>query len=478
MNRQHHTTPAPLSRREMLMQSGLGIGSLALAGLLAEEGLLAAGQEQGAAQGPHFAGAAQNVIVLFMAGGPSHLDTWDPKPVLSELAGQDVPESIARNLPSIKRVGLKNLWASPFKFAKHGESGIEVSELFPETARLVDELCVIRSMQHTNPVHGPGECVMLTGTQLGDRPSLGAWTTYGLGSENSNLPSFVVMNVHTEGMQYPQAAGWETGFLPARYQGTVVDASRGIRNITMPAGYNAASRQAQLELMGDLNRRHAERVAGHDELEARIRSYEMAFRMQASAPELFDLSQETAETQQLYGADKKPTDTMGRSCLLARRLVESGVRFVQVRCGGWDSHQILERRHRQMAEITDKPVAGLLTDLKRRGLLDNTLVVWGGEFGRTPTMEGIKMGRDHSPNAFTCWLAGGGVQGGQVIGATDPIGYSVTDRPVRPSDFHATLLHATGVDQHKLFHMHHGRKEIATVLGGEVVQEVFGGRRG
>jgi hypothetical protein len=464
----------PFSRRDLL-RGGVGFGAAALASLLAKDGrLYGATGEQVAAAGPKFQPTAKRVIFLFMAGGPSQVDTFDPKPELTKLDGGDVPESIAKYVPRIKRGGsLRNLLASPFKFRQYGDCGTPVSELYSHVGEHVDDLCVIRSMHHRNPVHGPGECVMLTGTGIGDRPSLGAWITYGLGSENDNLPWFVVINDNTESVIFPQASGWEAGFLPPRYQGTVVSASDGIRNIAMPPAYDSISRRKQLDLLNALNRADANHVGGHGELEARIRSYELAYRMQSSAPQIFDLAQETAATQKLYGIGEKATDSMGKDCLVARRLIEAGVRFVQIRFGGWDAHNGLEPNHRAQGKATDRPIAALLTDLKSRGLLDDTLVIWGGEFGRTPTMEGRKGGRDHSPTAFSYWLAGGGVKGGQIIGATDDIGYTPTERPVRPSDFHATLLHALGIDQHELFYMHHGRKELVTVLGGDVVKEVF-----
>jgi hypothetical protein len=462
-----------ISRRDIL-RSGLGLGATALASLLAKDGLLYAGTgESVALKGPHFKPRAKRVIYLFMSGGPSQVDTFDPKPTLSKLDGADVPESIAKNIPRIKRAGLKNLMASPFKFEKYGQSGIDVSELLPYTAKVVDDLCVIRSMHHRNPVHGPGECVMLTGTGVGDRPSLGSWITYGLGSENENLPWFVVMNVKTDAMQFPQAAGWEAGFLPPTYQGTLVSAGEGIRDAVMPSAYSDSQRRRQLDMLTKLNHEHLEHVGGHPELEARIRSYELAYHMQSSAPQLFDLSKETAEMQKLYGIDDEQTGAMGKHCLVARRMIEAGVRFVQIRHGGWDAHNNLETNHRKQSAECDQPVAALLADLKQRGLLDDTLVIWGGEFGRTPTMEGKKQGRDHSPTGFTYWLAGGGVAAGKIIGATDEIGYTPIDRPIRPSDLHATVLHALGIDQHELYYMHHGRKELVTVLGGDVVNEVF-----
>ena len=409
-----------------------------------------------------------------MSGGPSQVDTFDPKPALAELAGKDVPESLAQRVPRIKRAGLKNLMASPWEFQQHGQSGLYVSSLFPEVAKHVDDLCVIRSMTHRNPVHGPGECVALTGTGTGDRPSLGAWSLYGLGSVNEQLPAFIAMNLHSDGMQYPQAAGWGTAFLPSRFQGTVVDPSVGIRHVTMPRQTSAEQRRKELELLRKLNGRFQESVTEHSELQARMDSYRVAFEMQTSAPELFDISSESKATRDAYGLESDATKTVGRGCLLARRMVQRGVRFVQVRVGGWDAHGNIRGNHEKMAARTDGPIAALLQDLKQHGLFDSTLVVWGGEFGRTPTMEGLGKGRDHSPAAYTVWMAGGGVKGGQAIGETDDIGYTVTDQPVKPQDLHATILHALGIDSNRLIFDHHGLKETPVgVVGGAPVLDVF-----
>lgn len=451
-----------IHRRQFLAQSAFGAGSLALNSLLAGE------------PKTHHAATARSVIFLFMSGGPSQVDTFDPKPKLAELAGQDVPESLARHVPKIKRAGLKNLMASPWEFHPRGECGMPISTLLPETAKHADDLCVIRSMNHRNPVHGPGECVALTGTGIGDRPSLGAWSIYGLGSETRQLPAFITMNLHSDGMQHPQAAGWGPGFLPSRFQGTVVDPEKGIRDVEMPAGVSRKQREAELKAIRALNQNFLDRVEQHSELEARIRSYEMAFEMQTAAPELFDIDSETRETHELYGLDADATQQVGRGCLLARRMVERGVRFVQIRVGGWDAHGNLRGNHEKMAGRTDQPIAALLEDLKRRGLFESTLVVWGGEFGRTPTMEGRANGRDHSPAGYTVWLAGGGVRGGQIIGRTDPIGYVVTERPVSPQDLHATILHALGVDSNRLVYDHHGLQETPLgVTGGAPVFEAF-----
>ncbi|QDT65126.1 DUF1501 domain-containing protein [Calycomorphotria hydatis] len=467
-----------LTRREYLLNSGIGFGALALKSMLFEQQLKASGTDTSTLDLlPHFKPRVKNIIFLFMSGGPSHVDTWDPKPLLGELDEQSVPNEIAKTVPNIPRSGVNSkVMASPFKFSKHGESGLEVSELLPETAKHVDDICVIRSLNHRIPVHGPGETLALTGSALGERPSMGAWIDYGLGSECQNLPGYVVMLSESTGPA-PQRAGWGTGFLPAKHQGTVIDGNRGLPYSTMPSVYTKQDRQVQLEFINWMNRRQ---LVGHEadsELQARIESYELGFRMQMSAPETFDISNETDDTRKLYGLDEKATSTFGRHCLLARRMVEQGVRFIQLRNGGWDAHGSLKGNHIRRCRATDRPIAGLLQDLKQRGLWDDTLVIWGGEFGRTPTTEGSakgeKRGRDHSPAGYTMWLAGGGIRGGQVIGATDELGYVPIDRPVTPHDFHATLLHALGLDQHKLFFLHNNREEIATVLGGEVIKEVF-----
>ena len=313
----------------------------------------------------------------------------------------------------------------------------------------------------------------MTGTQVGDRPSLGAWVYYGLGSENKNLPGFVVLMAGKENTSGVPA--WSNGFLPARYQGTLVK-PEGIPNLAMPQGSTTQNRKAQLDLLASLNEHHRQGSGGDSELEARIRSYELAFRMQTAAPEIFDLRGETAETKALYGIPIKESSEFGRHCLLARRLVERGVRWVQLRIGAWDAHSNLKMNHGEACRRVDQPIAGLLTDLKRRDLLKQTLVVWGGEFGRTPTAQqpiSSTPGRDHSPSGYSMWLAGGGVKGGQVIGATDPVGYAAVERPIHPNDLHATILHALGIDQRHLSYRHHNRKELVTVNGGEVIDEVF-----
>ena len=457
-----------MNRRAFAANAGLGAGSVALRSLFASDL-----DPKTHALAPHHPPTARSVIFLFMSGGPSQVDTFDPKPELAKLSGQDVPDSLAKNVPRIKRAGLANLLASPWDFQRQGDAGIAVSDLLPELGKHADELCVIRSMTHRNPVHGPGECVALTGTSIGDRPSLGAWSLYGLGSETQELPAFITMNLHTDGMQFPQAAGWNPGFLPSKYQGTVVNPAQGILHAKLPANVSTTQREQELQAIQEMNRKFYSSTK-LNELEARIRSYETAFKMQISAPELFAIKQETAETHDLYGCNEKTTREVGRACLLARRMVQRGVRFIQIRVGGWDAHGNLKGNHEKMAARTDRPIAGLLADLKRTGLLQNTLVVWGGEFGRTPTMEGRSGGRDHSPSAYTTWLAGGGTRGGQTVGHTDPIGYTVTERPVKPLDLHATILHALGIDAKQLIYDHHGLQENPLgVTGGSVVSEVF-----
>ena len=465
-----------ISRRWMLQQSALGFGAIALADLLRADRVRGADglgrAATSASSRPHMRATARSVIFFFQGGGPSQVDTLDPKPLLQKLHGQEVPESIGKNIPKIARSPLNNLLASPWKFRPFGESGIPVSELHPELGQCVDDLCVIRSCRHDSPIHAPAEFIATTGTQVGDRPSLGAWLTYGLGSENSNLPGFVVFK--TGETVRPPAIG--TGFLPARFQGVLVDSEKGIPNLRLPLGFTKEDRVAQLRLLDKLNREHLERHPNDSDLEARIRTYELSFHMQVTAPAAFDLSRETTETQSLYGLDQKETAEYGRICLLTRRLVERGVRFIQIRSGGWDAHSDIEDNHGKKCRAIDKPLAGLLIDLKQRGLLDETLVICGGEFGRTPASQrgASKPGRDHSPSGYTTWLAGGGVRGGQIIGKTDDVGYAAIERPVHPNDLHATILHALGLDQHELVYEHHNRRELVTVNGGNVVRDVFG----
>ena len=449
-----------ISRRQLLQRSACGMGWLAASQLLTRDATGAV---------PRTRGRADRVIMLFMAGGPSHIDTYDPKPQLTTLDGQQAPESIRKLFQSsaMQGNGTRKLMRSPFQFRRRGQCGLPASNLVEHTAEHIDDLCIVRSLQHDTVIHVPGEYVMTTGTITGDRPSMGAWVHYGLGTENDNLPAFVVLG----GGPRPT---YSAGFLPSEFQGTTISkASAGIPNLTPAAEMTPQLRRQQLNLIKRLNQQHLRfRGERDDELEARIRSYELAFRMQLEAPESFDLSQETKDTERLYGRDEKKTKDVAEQCMLARRLLERGVRFVQIRVDGWDSHDNLVGGHTAAAGKCDKPIAGLLSDLKRRGLFDSTLVVWGGEFGRTPGVE-KKGGRDHSPGGFTMWLAGGGIKGGQAIGKTDDVGYTAVERVIGPNDFHATMLHALGVDQHQVSFTHRGRKEIPTFNGGRIVREAF-----
>src|SRR5882672_1266070 len=453
-----------LSRRDLLRQAGMGLGSVALSLMLAEERKLFAQERPVSLK----RGRAKSVILLWMGGGPSHLDTFDPKPDLGRLRGKKVPDSIADRIPKNVRLRLDNLYDSPFGFSRYGESGLPVSTLFQETARHVDDLCIIRSMSHESVIHTPAEYLTLTGSFTGTRPSLGSWLCYGLGSENRNLPGYLVT---VSGDNFSGASIYQAGFLPSQYQGTLVKGFEGIPNLKMPAEVQDDSRRAQLDFLAAMNRAQIERVGADSDLEARIQSYELAFRMQTAASEAFDLSKEGDETKALYGVDQAESREYGTNCLLARRLVERGVRFIQLVQAGWDAHGDLRGNHLTQAKKCDRPIAGLLEDLKRRGLLDETLVIWGGEFGRTPTVEGDrnKPGRDHSPMGYCVWLAGGGVKGGQAIGATDEIGYTAVERPIHPNDLQATILRLVGLDQQELVYPHNGRREIVTFNGGKVV---------
>lgn len=462
----HRRSENACSRREMLLRSGGGFGALALASMLQDSA--AAGAPTGLS---HFVPRAKRVIFLFMEGGPSHIDLFDPKPRLNELDGQPLPSGFK---PVVLAMGENDapLMGSPRKWAQHGESGIWVSDWLPYTAQCVDDIAVIRSCWTNGINHSGGICQMNTGSPLGGRPSLGAWVTYGLGTENQNLPSFVVLtDTKTQVTNGPR--NWSAGFMPAVYQGTHLrPGADPIAHLNNPVGVSHERQQAKLDLLADLNVRHARTRQSQTELEARIRSYELAFQMQAHAPEAIDLSQETAETQQLYGLDQEPTAAFGRNCLLARRLIERGVRFVQLWHGSgakWDAHKGIENNHAKNCRESDQPAAALLQDLKRRGLLDETLVVWGGEFGRTPMSEQGD-GRDHNATGFTMWMAGGGVSGGQTIGATDELGLHAVEDRLHVHDLHATILYLLGIDHMALTYVHSGRPERATQNEGHAYE--------
>jgi hypothetical protein len=464
---------APLTtRRDWLLSAGAGFGALALLDLLARDA--GAGPESKSI--PSNSGSwrrpasALSVIFLFMEGGPSHLDTFDPKPALNRLAGQSLPPSFK---PVITSMGESRapLLASKRKWKQHGQSGIWVSDWLPHIATCTDDLAVIHSCWSDGLNHVGGVCQMNTGSTLAGRPSLGSWVTYGLGTENENLPGFVVMKDAPRAQVAGGPRNWGPGFMPAVYQGTQLESGlEPIANLHPPIGLSRERQQGKLELLNQLNRRHLEPRHDQTELDARIKSYELAFRMQAEAPEAVDLASETAATSALYGLDVPATEGIGRLCLLARRLVERGVRFIQVYCGAgskWDAHSDIERNHAQTCAAMDRPVAGLLKDLKCRGLLDQTLVVWGGEFGRTPMSEKGD-GRDHNPYGFTMWMAGGGVREGIVVGKTDDVGlHAILDR-LHVHDIHATILSALGVDHAKLIYRHQGRPERPTVNEGRV----------
>ncbi|MEX0938075.1 MAG: DUF1501 domain-containing protein [Pirellulales bacterium] len=462
------------TRRDALIRGGAGFGALALAELF---GASIDSQLARAAvpPRPHHRPTAKNIIFLFMEGGPSHIDTFDPKPKLNELAGQPLPESYGRVITAMGERGAP-LLASQRKWKQQGESGLWVSDWLPHLAECADDLAVVRSCWCDGLNHVGSVCQMNTGSTLAGRPSLGSWVSYGLGTENNNLPSFVVL-LDREAIVSGGPRNWGSGFLPGMYDGTQLQTGdEPIPNLHSPESVSDARQRRKLDLLGELNRENQAQHPLADALEARIRSYELAFRMQAEAPEAVDLTKETAETRTLYGLDDEQSGAMGRNCLLARRLVERGVRFVQVYHGAgsrWDAHSNIESNHTTLCREMDLPVAGLLKDLKRRGLLDETLVVWGGEFGRTPMSEKGN-GRDHNPTGFTMWMAGGGVRGGQAIGTTDDLGLHAVEDRLHIHDLHATMLDLLGVDHSRLVYLHKGRPERPTLNEGGAYRQIRG----
>ena len=465
------------SRRELLTRTGLGMGGLALADVCGRE---AAANETAsethplAPKRPHFAAKAKRVIHLFMNGGVSHVDSFDPKPILTQYHG--------RSLPTSQRTERKTgaAFGSPFKFAKHGQSGVEISELFPHVAKSADDLCVIRSMYADVPNHEPSYLLMNCGDGRQSRPSMGAWVTYGLGTDNQNLPGFIVMC--PGGVPATAGNNWRSAFLPGAYQGTYIDSQHRepqklvehIRNDFVRPG----RQRAQLDLLQQLNQRHLAARGEDAQLEARIQSFELAYRMQSEATDAFDVSREPLAVREMYG-----DTTYGRQVLIGRRLLERGVRFVQIwqRPGQpWDAHDNLEKNHRDLASECDQPIGALLSDLKARGMLDDTLVIWGGEFGRTPTVEiptpgvsSVGQGRDHNHYGFSMWLAGGGVKGGHVHGATDELGWNAVENRVHIHDLHATILHLLGFDHERLTYRYAGRDFRLTDVHGNVVRELL-----
>ena len=408
-----------------------------------------------------------------MEGGPSHIDIFDPKPALEKLSGQPMPASFGRVVTAMG-TGNNTLMPSQRAFKQHGDAGIWVSDWYPEIAKHVDKMTVFRGCWADGLNHVGSVFQMNTGSILAGRPALGAWVTYALGSANQNLPSFVVMTDQSEVLGGPK--NWSAGFLPASFQGTQLrNSGAPILDVAPPAAIGVKQQRSRLDLLRDLNEHFGADKREDSELEARINSYELAFRMQGAAPEAVDFSKESEATKNLYGLNDEGTSKFGTNCLLARRLVERGVRFVELYCGsgsGWDAHTDLEGNHSKMCHQSDKPVAGLLADLESRGLLKDTLVVWGGEFGRTPFNEKGK-GRDHNPWGFTMWMAGGGIKGGQVLGATDEIGLRAIEQRTHVHDLHATILHALGLNHVNVTFLHNGRSERPTITSGEVVKEAF-----
>ncbi|MCZ2342811.1 MAG: DUF1501 domain-containing protein [Bacteroidales bacterium] len=473
------------SRREMLTRSGVGMGLLGLTQLLGDAGLLTATANAASTpfdpvhplvpRPPHFAAKAKRVIHIFANGGPSQVDTFDPKPALRKYDGKSLP---ATNLKTERKTGAA--FPSPFSFKKYGQSGLEVSELFEHTAQHIDDICVIRSMHANVPNHEPSLLLMNCGEARLPRPSLGSWLTYGLGTENQNLPGFVVMC--PGGYPIQESQNWQAGFLPGVFQGTHVDTRHtdidklieNVRNRTAPTG----QQDRQLELLTKLNRLHQQARPADAMLEARIQSFELAFRMQTEAAEAFDVTREPKHVLEAYGSG-----VQARTLLTARRLIERGVRFVQVWHGQgqpWDSHENIKDAHKKLAKESDRGIAALIADLKRLGLFDDTLIIWGGEFGRTPVVElpgpgtvKTPTGRDHNHWGFTVWLAGGGVKGGTAVGATDEFGFKAVENPVHVHDLHATILHLLGFDHEKFTYRYAGRDFRLTDVHGRVVQEVL-----
>src|SRR5213593_456051 len=480
MNPPCHRIDPLHSRREFLSRAGCGFGALAFGYMLGLDGLWARASSLKidplnplSPRPPHFPTRAKSVIWLFMEGGPSHLDLFDPKPALDKLAGQPMPESFGKVITAMGTAS-NALMPTKRSFKQHGQSGIWVSDWLPNIAQHVDDMTVIRSCWADGLNHVGSVCQMNTGDILAGRPSLGAWTTYGLGTANDNLPTFVVMADGADPVGGPK--NWSAGFLPATFEGTQFRTEgTPIFHLRPPRTIGEKQQRSKLDFLAELNRHFSADKPEDTELAARLNSYELAYRMQAAAPEAVDLAQESERTKQLYGLDEEPTRKFGTLCLLSRRLVERGVRFVQLYCGsnsGWDAHVDIEENHSKHCQASDKPIAGLLADLKGRGLLEDTLVVWGGEFGRTPFNEKGK-GRDHNPWGFTLWMAGGGVKRGTVYGATDEIGLRAIKGRAHVHDIHATILHLLGMEHEKLTFLHNGRDERPTINSGEVVTEIL-----
>jgi len=463
------------SRREFFTRAGSGLAGIALASMLAEDARASvAAADPLAPRKPHHPLTAKSIIFCFMEGGPSHVDLFDPKPLLTKLDGKPIPDSIGKPKQTSRGTGDNALMASRRTWKQYGQSGMWVSDWYPNIAQHVDDMTVIRSCWADGLNHVGSVCQMNTGSILAGRPSMGAWLTYGLGTANRNLPSFVVMTDDRDPLG--GSNNWSSGFLPAVYQGTQF--RRGdtpILDLKPPSGVSDEQQRGELRLLRRLNEMWSEDKQDDSELDARIRSYELAYQMQTAASDAVDLTKESAATKSLYGMDEPATAVYGANCLMARRLVERGVRFVELYSGsgsGWDAHKDIEGNHSKWCRASDKPIAGLLADLKARGMLKDTLVVWGGEFGRTPFNE-LSDGRDHNPWGFTMWMAGGGAKPGQYVGATDEIGLRAVERPVHVHDVHATMLWMLGLNHLETTFLHNGRAERPTVLAGEVIKEIF-----
>jgi hypothetical protein len=479
MQRHPARPAAAFDRRAFLRQAGGGIGVVALATLLDGDRLLhaATGPARNrplAPQPSHVQPRARRVIYLFMHGGPSHVDLFDPKPELIKHAGQPLPDSVGQVMTR-RKVAHNPLLAPVKPFRPRGESGLEISDFLPQMAELADRLCVLRSCHGDSVNHPQSVYQMNTGSILMGRPSLGSWVSYGLGTENDNLPAFVVLPDPGGGLKGGPAA-WGNGYLPATFQGTTFrPGATPLVDLHPQPSISRSQQSGTLDLLRVLNRRHLAARGSDRPLEARIEAYELAYRMQAAAPAAVDFADETPQTLALYGIGEKATDEFGRRCLLARRLVERGVRFVQLYSGdtnGWDAHKDVAKNHGEYCGRTDKPVAGLLRDLARRGLLDDTLVIWGGEFGRMPMSEQGK-GRDHNPWGYSVVLAGAGVRGGMAYGATDEFGLRAAENKVHVHDLHATILHLLGMDHESLTYFHNGRDERLTDVAGKVIEEIL-----
>ncbi len=464
------------TRRGFLDSCAGGLGIVSLAHLMGLEGLTAAAARSPMdPQNPHFAPRAKNLIFLFMAGAPSQMDLFDPKPSLRKWHGETLPPSMTEdlNLAFIKPTA--KVLASPREFSRCGESGIEISDYLPHLQGVADDICLIRSMQTDQVNHHPGQSMLMSGSPLVGRPTVGAWLTYGLGSESRDLPGFVVLSSGRGASG--GASNFSSGFLPSSYAGVPFRKSGDpILYLSNPQGVSRESQRLSLETLRHLNARNRER-SGDPQIESRMANYELAFRMQASAPELLDFSDESQSTKDSYGIEQEPTNAYGANCLMARRMVERGVRVVMLIHASWDDHTNLDEGLKKNCDITDKPVAALLRDLKQRGLLDETLVVWGGEFGRTSLGQlkhvGDKVGRDHHPNGYSIWLAGGGVKGGQAVGATDDLALKAIEDPVHVHDLQATVLHLMGLDHERLTYRHMGRDFRLTDVSGSVVDKLL-----